>query len=113
MANKRNLLLLFERPQEPVFMEKGSKSSVFDVPDNFLTDRYRGIGAELQNRFGETAGERIPVSNISIPNLKVPESLKRDEQFSLFIPKHRRIAGHLINIFVGKNNSTHSRCSGY
>lgn len=102
MASKKNLLLLFERPQEPVFMEKGARGSVFDVPSNFLSERYRGIGAELQNRFGETAGERIPVSNISIPNLKVPLELGRNEHFSLFIPRHRRIAGHLINIFMGE-----------
>lgn len=67
MADKKNLLLLFERPQEPVFMEKGSKNAVFDVPSNFLNDRYSGIGQELQNRFGETAGERIPVSKLPFP----------------------------------------------
>lgn len=101
MADKNNLLLLFERPLEPVFMEKGKQNAVFDVPSNFLTDRYRGIGADLQNRFG---AERIPVRNISIPNLKIPESLGRTEPFTLFLPKHRRIAGHLINIFMGKHS---------
>lgn len=101
MADRNNLLLLFERPQEPVFVEKGRNRSVFDVPDSFLRDRYRLIGSELQNRFGVEAENRIPVKNISIPDLSIPMSLGRHEQFSLFIPRHRRIAGRMIDIFVG------------
>ncbi|XP_039950507.1 phenoloxidase 2-like [Bactrocera tryoni] len=100
MADKNNLLLLFDRPTEPIFMEKG-KAAVFDVPDKFLTDRYRPISTEVQSRFGEKAEQRIPVREISIPDLRVPMSLARDAQFSLFIPAHRRIAGRLIDIFMG------------
>lgn len=107
MADQNNLLLLLDRPQEPVFMEKGRHggtggSTVFDVPDNYLTERYRPIGTELATRFGETAETRIPVRNISLPDLRIPMSLGRNEQFSLFIPRHRRIAGRLIDIFIGK-----------
>lgn len=83
-------------------MEKGEQKTVFDVPDNFLPDRYRAIGNELQNRFGEAAENRIPVKNISLPDLRIPMSLGRHEQFSLFIPAHRHIAGRLIDIFMGK-----------
>lgn len=100
MANKRNLLLLFDRPTEPVFMEKGQRNAVFDVPSNYLSDRYKTVGTEVTNRFGE--GERIPVKNISIPNLSIPMSLGRDEPFSLFVPRHRRIAARLIDIFMGE-----------
>lgn len=101
MANKRNLLLLFDRPLEPVFMEKGPNNAVFDVPNKLLTDRYKS-DATITSRFGENSPEHIPVSaNISIPNLSVPMQLDRKEQFSLFIPRHRKIAGHLINIFMG------------
>ncbi|XP_031639304.1 phenoloxidase 2-like, partial [Contarinia nasturtii] len=101
MANKNNLLLLFDRPNEPVFMEKGDLNSRFEVPSSLLSDRYKG-NPEIQERFGENSGERIPVrANIAIPNLKVPMSLDRKEQFSLFIPRHRSIAAHLINIFMG------------
>lgn len=35
-ANKNNLLLLFDRPQEPVFVAKGEKKAVFDIPDSYL-----------------------------------------------------------------------------
>lgn len=109
MAVKENLLLLFDRPTEPVFMEKGNQKAVFDVPSNFLSDRYKSIGTDVTNRFGD--GERIPVqSNITIPNLRVPMSLGRDEQFSLFIPRHRRIAAHLTNIFMGAYNQCMRSC---
>lgn len=103
MANKQNLLLLFDRPLEPVFMEKGPNGNVvFDVPNKLLTDRYKS-DATITSRFGENSAEHISVNaNITIPNLSVPMQLDRKEQFSLFIPRHRKIAGHLINIFMGK-----------
>ncbi|XP_053962924.1 phenoloxidase 2-like isoform X1 [Anastrepha ludens] len=99
MADQKNLLLLFDRPIEPIFVQKG-KDEVFDVPDKFLTDRYRPISNEVQSRFAEKVEQRIPVRDITIPDLRVPMSLPRDAQFSLFIPAHRRMAGHLIDIFM-------------
>lgn len=103
MAKKENLLLLFERPQEPVFVGKGPNKAVFDVPSQFLTDRFKSIGSEIQPEFSEDSGERIPVrTNVTIPDLKIPLSLGRHEQFSLFIPRHRRLAAKLIDIFMSK-----------
>lgn len=101
MAQKKNLLLLFDRPQEPVFMAKGTNNSVFDVPDSFYNERYKPIGTELSTRFGGDAGNKIDVKPITLPNLSIPLSLGRHEHFSLFIPKHRRIAARLIDIFMG------------
>lgn len=101
MANKKNLLLLFERKLEPVFMEKGANNAIFDVPNNLLSDRYKN-NPGISDRFGEPGGERIPVkSNISIPNLTKIMALKRDENFSLFIPRHRDMAAQLVHIFIG------------
>lgn len=100
MADKKNLLLLFERPQEPVFMAKG-ENSVFDVPDSFYNERYKPIGTELSTRFGGEAENKITVKQITLPNLSVPLSLGRHEHFSLFLPKHRKIAARLIDIFLG------------
>ncbi|XP_055551442.1 phenoloxidase 2 [Wyeomyia smithii] len=102
MTHKKNLLLLYDRPREPIFMGKGK--AIFDLPDNYLTDRYRPIGPEIQNRFGDQAEERIPVRSIALPDLRIPMSLGRQEQFSLFIPRHRKIAARLIDIFMGMRN---------
>lgn len=55
---------------------------------------------QIFNRFGEEAKERIPVREISPPNLDGILELGRHENFSLFIPKHRKIAGRLITIFL-------------
>lgn len=53
MADKKNLLLLFEKPGEPVFTPKGKQNAVFDVPNNFLEDRFQPFGTEIQSRFGD------------------------------------------------------------
>ncbi|XP_049822108.1 phenoloxidase 1-like [Aethina tumida] len=100
-ARKENLLLLFDRPQEPVFIAKGSKKAVFDVPREYLRDRYKPIGLQILNRFGSEAGMKIPVKKISIPDLGEILDLDRHENFTLFIPKHRIIAGRLIDLFLG------------
>ncbi|RZC40083.1 Hemocyanin N domain containing protein, partial [Asbolus verrucosus] len=99
MTDKKKLLLLFDRPQEPSFMVKGDKY-VFDVPNNSLPEKYKPIGVQLFNKFGEDASERIPVKEISPPNLDDILELGRHENFSLFVPKHRRISGKLIRIFL-------------
>ncbi|XP_066260110.1 phenoloxidase 1 [Euwallacea similis] len=104
MSDKNNLLLLFDRPQEPVFMPKGDQKKAFAVPPEYLSDKYRPIGTQVTTRFGEEASERIPVKRISIPPLGEILELSRDSNFSLFIPKHRKIAGRLIDIFLGVRN---------
>lgn len=103
MAKAENLLLLFDRPQEPVFVGKGPKKAVFDIPSKFLPDRFKSIGAEIQSEFSENSEERIPVrDDVPIPDLKLPLSLGRHEQFSLFIPRHRRLAAKLIDTFMSQ-----------
>jgi hypothetical protein len=40
MANKANkILLLFDRPTEPVFMPKGDNNATFDVPQEYLVSK--------------------------------------------------------------------------
>ncbi|KAG5869442.1 hypothetical protein JTB14_025169 [Gonioctena quinquepunctata] len=63
-------------------------------------DKYKNVGTQIVSRFGEEANSKIPVTTISIPQLGEILDLSRDENFSLFIPKHRRIAGRLIDIFL-------------
>lgn len=118
-AKKENLLLLFDRPQEPVFVPKGDKKQSFEVPQHFLVtifsnlntpllnwnvfqaERFKETGAQLQNRFGAESDDTIPVKDISIPDLGEILNLGRHENFSLFLPTHRRMAGRLIDIFLG------------
>ncbi|XP_075983485.1 prophenoloxidase 2 [Anticarsia gemmatalis] len=98
---KSNLLLFFDRPSEPCFMQKGEEKAVFDLPDHYYPDKYKDVTSTLSNRFGEDAGRTIPVRNIALPNLSLPMELPYNAQFSLFIEKHRVMAGKLIDIFMG------------
>lgn len=116
--------LLFERPKEPVFVAKGEDAAAFDVPNNYLvnnfidliffafeterfflqTDRFKPLQDQLGNRFGSDTKERITVKNIRVPDITPVLAISRFENFSLFIPKHRKLAGRLIEIFVGVRN---------
>lgn len=63
-------------------------------------DRYRPIAADLSNRFG--GSEKIAVNRIpQLPDFSVPLELGRQENFSVFIPRHRKLASRLIEIFMG------------
>lgn len=35
-ADNQDLLLLFDRPKEPLFTVKGENDQVFDVPENYV-----------------------------------------------------------------------------
>ncbi|KPJ13408.1 Phenoloxidase subunit 1 [Papilio machaon] len=102
--SKKNLLLFFDRPTEPCFMQKGEEKAVFDIPDHFYPEKYKALSSTLSNRFGNDARRTIPVRNIALPNLDLPMELSYNDQFSLFVPKHRQMAGKLIDIFLGMRN---------
>ncbi|CAB3222263.1 unnamed protein product [Arctia plantaginis] len=101
MADKNNLLLFFDRPAEPCFMQKGEEKAVFELPDNYFPEKYKVLSDTISNRFGNDAGRTIPVQNIALPNLSLPLQLPYNAQFSFFVPKHRDMAGKLIDIFMG------------
>ncbi|XP_044743290.1 phenoloxidase 1-like [Chrysoperla carnea] len=96
-----NLKLLMERPTEPVFVPKGNRKASFEVPDNYLTNRYKPLGVSLTSRFGDEANEKITVRKIKLPNTARLEGLGRREPFSLFIPEHRELAALCIDIMMG------------
>lgn len=103
MANnnkiKNDLLYLFDRPCEPIFTKRGQDVS-YSVPNDYLTDRYKPLSTNLSNRFGEV-GDSIPVKKITLPDFTPVMALRRDQEFSLWIPKHRKIASRCIDIFMG------------
>ncbi|CAK1590064.1 unnamed protein product [Parnassius mnemosyne] len=101
--SNKTLLLFFDRPTEPCFMQKGEAGSTFQLPDNFYPDKYKSLSTTLANRFGSDSPS-IPITDIVLPNLQLPMELPYNEQFSLFVPKHRQMAGKLIDIFMGMRN---------
>lgn len=104
-AKKRSLLLLYDRPQEPSFLTKiGDKKTVFDVPPEYLPEKFKPKGVSVANRFKVDAEETIKVNKISIPPFGEILDIPRDSNFSLFITKHRRVAGKLTAIFLGMRN---------
>ncbi|CAG9825512.1 unnamed protein product [Phaedon cochleariae] len=105
MPGKKDLLLLYDRPTEPIVGLKGPQNAQFNVPTEYLKDEYQSIGSQIVNRFGEDAGEKINVNQISLPSLGEIVNLPRDENFTLFIPYHRRLAGRLIDIFLGMRDT--------
>lgn len=36
MTAKNNILYLFDRPTEPIFMKKGENNVAFDIPSDYL-----------------------------------------------------------------------------
>ena len=100
MTDANNILALLQRPLEPTFLPKDDGKTVIDLPDEFLTDRYRPIGAELQSRFSRDAEQRIPVRSVAMPDLSFANGIDRRGAFSLFAPKHRDAAAALINLFL-------------
>ncbi|CAG9765318.1 unnamed protein product [Ceutorhynchus assimilis] len=102
--NNRDLLLLFDRPKEPIFIPKGPKQTVFGVPPHYLTDKYRPFGSSVVNRFGDDGKEFIKVKAVATPQLGEILELKRDDNFSLFLAKHRNLAGKLLEIFIKAKN---------
>lgn len=80
---------------------------MFDVPPKLLSDKYKGK-TDITQRFGDPGAERIPVKNIAVPDLSSIQTLGRDDNFSLFIPRHRELAAQLIHIFMGKHQIFHT-----
>ncbi|GBP20805.1 Phenoloxidase subunit 1 [Eumeta japonica] len=108
MSDRKDLLLFFDRPAEPCFMQKGDDLSVFMLPDNYYPEKYANVKTTLTNRFGSTARRAIPVANISLPDLSLPMELPYNSQFSLFVNKHREMSGRLIDIFLGSSSTISS-----
>ncbi|XP_011494439.1 PREDICTED: phenoloxidase subunit 1-like [Ceratosolen solmsi marchali] len=98
---KRNLLLLFDRPHEPIYVPKGEEKISFDIPTNYLNNRYQPVANGILSRFNNESQSSVSIKPISIPDLSLPLSLSRRDNFSLFIPSHRKMSGQLTDMFLG------------
>lgn len=69
---------------------------------HFQIPEYSDIHLDITNSFDDNDYDVISIPEVPIPPLDDILKLPRDENFSLYIPKHRKIAGRLIDIFLGK-----------
>uniref|UniRef100_A0A240PM30 Tyrosinase copper-binding domain-containing protein n=1 Tax=Anopheles epiroticus TaxID=199890 RepID=A0A240PM30_9DIPT len=107
---------LLQHPLEPLFLPKNDGKLYYDLPERFLTTRYRPIGQNLANRFGPNSPNFSQVSNDTgvqptvvtirdldeLPDLAFASWIKRRDAFSLFNAEHRKAAGKLIKLFMNQ-----------
>lgn len=102
-SNTKVLDLLFQRPLEPSFTSRDNGKTVLDLPESFYTDRYKvqamSLGSGLGNRFGDNIETRIPVKDVTKPDLSFI-TLDKKKSFSLFNESHKTQAGKLMQIFL-------------
>jgi tyrosinase len=101
--SKTALSLLFDRPKEPIFKEKGEQGVIFDVPKSFITERFQSVSTVLENRFGDDSSPHVNITqrgNVDVTPFT--NGLARDAPFSLWVPRHNKIAGKLIEFFMGQ-----------
>lgn len=95
--------LLFDRPKEPIFKEKGDQGVIFDVPQSFIAERFQGVATVVQNRFGDDSSPHVSVGQgTKVDVTQFTNGLARDAPFSLWVPRHSKIAGKLIELFMGQ-----------
>ena len=101
-----DLTLLFDRPFDPLFVKRSDGKVAFEIPQEYYTDRYKGISSSLETRFGEDVERTVKLPPLTNPpNLAFANALGIEKPFSLFILKHRKIAGLLTEIFIKVDRS--------
>lgn len=102
--SKAALSLLFDRPKEPIFKEKGAEGVIFDVPKSFIAERFQNVDFDIQSRFGDDTSQHINIQQKGrAPDVtQFTKGLARDDPFSLWIPSHSKIAGNLIRLFMSQ-----------
>lgn len=96
-----NLLVLFQRPQEPSCFPKDGGKTLVVLPDNFYTDRNRRFALAF-SPMRQQAGKVINVDSIPLPDISFADVLDKMGPFSLFVPMHQKIAGQLITLFMAQ-----------
>lgn len=100
MSNLNEITLLFQRPNEPLFTAKDNGKTVFELPPDFYTERYKSIGVSIGIRIGEDAERTVPLRSIKHPKLEFTQPIKIRGSFSLFNKQHQLIAGQLTEILL-------------
>ncbi|XP_072377116.1 phenoloxidase 1-like [Diabrotica undecimpunctata] len=108
MGAKENLLLLFDRPREPIDLPKGPRGLKFEVPKEYLKDEYQNIEREPETSVRSIMMPPTPffqIKKFPLPPLGEILDLGIDENFSLFIPRHKKLAARLTSIFMDTNDN--------
>jgi tyrosinase len=105
MEDKRKALsLLFDRPKEPLFLGKGEDAVIFDIPDSFIAQRFQSVSTTIKSRMKRSDNPKMKIDvneQLQLPDIKsFTNGLPRDKSFSLWLPRHAKIAGNLIRLFV-------------
>ncbi|XP_063697465.1 phenoloxidase 2-like [Culicoides brevitarsis] len=96
---KKHLLLLFDRPYEPIFTSRGDNVTI-ELPATFYTTRYRPMATQIMTRARGRGSKMISVKDITTPEIEDVMELQRNDHFSLFVTKHQKLAGKLIDVFM-------------
>lgn len=121
------LLSLFNRPFQPAFVPKNDVSLALASPSlvsNKITilhavfaiflflikkpEEYNKIKPDVSTRFGELSTSAVAgVEAVSQPQNEnkleeLVSELPKDEFFSFFIPKHKKISAKLVALFLGE-----------
>lgn len=100
MSYRKTFDLILNRLNEPTFVPKGNTGTQkrFDVPDNFIPDEYKEIAKKIYEKYNRDS--KIEIKPIDLPDIEFAKEVGRYDQFSIYIPVHRRIAARLIDFFM-------------
>lgn len=95
-----SLKLFFQKPNEPLWNVKDNGKTVFELPNDFYTERYKAIGTTLSSRIGEDVERTISLKSVQHPDLEFTKPIEIHGIFSLFNNVHQKVAGQLIKLFL-------------
>jgi hypothetical protein len=106
MADKNNLLILFENPSEPIYTRK-SNNRIFSIPPQLLDDEARENVRFLRSQQNDVALKVIQVNELdeaNIPDLSNVgfEKVNKFSNFSVINQRHQAIAAELTEIFLSE-----------
>lgn len=101
---KKALSLLFDRPKEPLFHGRSDDGAVFDIPTSFIARRFQSCSGVIAARMKRSESPKMKIEvneHLKLPDIgPFIDGLPRDKSFSLWIPRHAKIAGKLIRLFM-------------
>lgn len=105
---KEALCLLFDRPKEPVFHGKGDDGVIFDIPTSFIAKRFQSVSNAIASRMKRSNNPKMEIhvnENLQLPDIRqFIDELPRDKSFSLWIPRHSKIAEKMIRLFIAQSS---------